>query len=429
MTIECTVENCKECEAESELCQTCNDDYTLSLDQTTCTQVEVEEVLVATMTTVSVSTTTATVFTAAAGAGTSSASAWVMINQYQLLLTTPVLETEMPEDLLFFLEGFEFSSFQFNFLDGFTLGSIDITVDSFDFEQQAPGLEVIGYDSGSSIVNDYNFAKAILIILCVNFIIMSIYYMLPRMHKYGWFTKLYTKLSSFFAFTLYVRITIEAFYFVFLTALSEIAENTDNVKDATSYTFAIILIGISVVFMVFLMWHYCKYSKTDDFGEEGRLTEAYDGFKAKPLCQLYYFIFCSRRVLNAIIVVSLRTANIYARLVLFNFIQVLALLYAVVIRPFDTVTDNIMEVLNETLFTTFCITISILKDESDWTTSRSNLALSIIMINGLLIALIMAIAFIIEVTGAVRTWLKNRKKSKIEGKLNQLLNMVEYRSR
>ena len=116
-----------------------------------------------TLTTVSTTSTAAAITASTVGAG-SATSAWFMINQYQLLLTAPLLETEMPDDLLYFLEGFEFSTFQFNFLQDWTLGEIDNGVNEFDYPQPRQGFKIIGYESGSSIVNEYNFTKVMFII-------------------------------------------------------------------------------------------------------------------------------------------------------------------------------------------------------------------------------------------------------------------------
>jgi len=39
-----------------------------------------------------------------------------------------------------------------------------------------------------------------------------------------------------------------------------------------------------------------------------------------------------------------------AKLVIFDLVQALALLYVVITRPFDNIKDNIIEILNEILF-------------------------------------------------------------------------------
>ena len=64
-------------------------------------------------------TTSAKIVGSTVTASTSS-GAWMRINQYQLLLLVPVLETELPENLLKFMD-------QFDFLKGWKFGNGDNT--------------------------------------------------------------------------------------------------------------------------------------------------------------------------------------------------------------------------------------------------------------------------------------------------------------
>ena len=107
----------------------------------------------------------------------------------------------------------------------------------------------------------------------------------------------------------------------------------------------------------------------------------------------------------------MRTINIHAKLTLFNLLQFLSLLYVIIIRPFDSVKDNILEILNDTLFFWFSLMISILKNESQWNTSLSNLVLSIIMVNGLAIGGIILIDIFVKTALSI---IKKCKKKKPE---------------
>ena len=58
-----------------------------------------------------ISTTSATIVGSIVIASSSSGAWMMMINQYQLLLLVPVLETELPEDLWKFIDQFEFATY------------------------------------------------------------------------------------------------------------------------------------------------------------------------------------------------------------------------------------------------------------------------------------------------------------------------------
>ena len=194
-----------------------------------------------TLVVVSLVSIVAAIVASAAGSGSNS-DAWFMINQYQLMLSVPLLETELPPKLLYFLEGFEFSTFQFNFLEDWSFGEVDNRVSRFDYPQPREGLKIIGYESGSSIVNEYNFAKAMFTICCTNLCIMLFYYIFKSLRRYKWFRKLFKRFSKFFVLTVYVRTIIEAYFFVLLSSMSEIVSSQDTVKNGWSYTFAYFLV-------------------------------------------------------------------------------------------------------------------------------------------------------------------------------------------
>jgi hypothetical protein len=71
-----------------------------------------------------------------------------------------------------------------------------------------------------------------------------------------------------------------------------------------------------------------------------------------------------------------------------------------------------MEVLNEVLFLIFCLIITVLRSEEAWSSTFAYLVLAMIMANGLMIALVLIIAFIKDVVVAIHK--KCRKESKVE---------------
>ena len=392
---------------------TCSAGYQLSSTGSSWTQTQTqttstaktyteEKALGTSVSVTTISTTSATIVGSTVTASSSS-GAWMMINQYQLLLLVPVLETELPEDLLKFMDQFEFATFKFDFLKGWKFGNGENTIDSFSFDQTVPGLKTVGYDSGSIIVNEYNFAKGIFNFVSFHIFTIISFYWLYKWREKKCIKKIFEKLFDFLSLTVYVRILIEAFLFIFIISLSEIVVTSANIQSRLSYAWAWISFLWMLLFPAFLLFHYIKYHKTEKFGEEGKFTEVYDGFKNNHLSKLYHFAFCIRRILSGIVLVSLRTSNLIARLVIFDTIQIIALLYTIFVRPFDSITENFMEILNEFVFLFFCIIVSVLNKSSMWSTGLTNIVLSIIMINGLLIGLVLIVVFVFEITKLLKS--------------------------
>ena len=142
--------------------------------------------------------------------------------------------------------------------------------------------------------------------------------------------------------TVWKKILIETFLFIFIISFSEIVVTSANIQSRLSYTWFSFL--WMLLFPAFLLFHYIKYHKIEKFGEEGKFTDVYDGFKNNHMSKLYHFVFCIRRILSSIVLVSLLKSNLISRLVIFDEIQVIALIYAIYIRPFDSIVENFMEI-------------------------------------------------------------------------------------
>lgn len=78
------------------------------------------------------------------------------------------------------------------------------------------------------------------------------------------------------------------------------------------------------------------------------------------------------------------------------------------VRPFTIVRDNIIEVLNDSVFLFFCITLMICNSENDWSPSLSEALIIILMMNGFFISLIMIIDLVINCVKKRRQSKKNK---------------------
>ncbi|CAI2361785.1 unnamed protein product [Moneuplotes crassus] len=372
----------------------------------------VQEALGTTTAAVTGTSTSSGVASAAISAGSRS-SAWVMINQYQLLISTPTLETGMPDELLAFLDEFSFFTFNFEFLDSWKWPVSEGIVEEFDFPQPANGLKLIGYESGSIIVNQYNFSKVVVVVLLVHAVFVVLYCALKKKCQESWgFQKISEFLGKLFVFGAYVRIAIEGFLYVLINSLSEIRENATDIKEGFSYAVAIVVTVVCLSIPGLMLWHYLRYRNEEEFPKKSKFSEFYSGFKSGWLAKPYHLYFFIRRALSACIIVFLRPAPVLVRLILFDIVQLCGLLYAIIVRPYKHLRNNIMEILNETLFLIFCILITILNKEQDWSSSLANIVLIVIMTNGLIIALILLVTTVKDLVKFIRKCRKKRQEKK-----------------
>jgi len=147
----------------------------------------------------------------------------------------------MPDELLAFLDEFDFFTFSFKFLEDWKWPIADAIVNEFDFEQPSKGLKIIGYESGSIIVNQYNLGKVVVLIVLSNLLLLGLYFALKkRYHQNEKFLKVSQFIGKFFIFSVYLRFVIEAFFFVLVNSLSEIMENAGDIQEGFSFAVAIV---------------------------------------------------------------------------------------------------------------------------------------------------------------------------------------------
>ena len=230
----CSVSNCTSCEYSTKdtTCTTCDTGYTLSSDNSSCTQDQtVEEPSDDTVVKYEQTETLATTTKATVGAtmvvgavssmsGASSASSgpsvWALINQYQLILLLPMLGTYLENNFEFYITEFELMSFDFDFMDFIEFPFIDPKVDVIDYQQPNELFRNNGVESGSFIHNHYRFIKVILIVFICDMIFILTKLIIFKLikPKHQCWTKIFDKGSGFFRFGVYLRSLIEASLFI-----------------------------------------------------------------------------------------------------------------------------------------------------------------------------------------------------------------------
>ena len=138
----------------------------------------------------------------------------------------------------------------------------------------------------------------------------------------------------------------------------------------------------------------------------GTFQNSMMALKTNNIWKLYSFIFVMRRFMTALVLVSLRNINIWARCIIFSYVQFWALVYASIIRPFSDIKDNIIEVMNETIFLILCIIVTVWNKKSMWFKGLPNILIIALMINGFMISFVLTIDLIVK---CVYKWKQNKK--------------------
>ena len=134
--------------------------------------------------------------------------------------------------------------------------------------------------------------------------------------------------------------------------------------------------------------HYFDYREYSNIDSE-YLSELYSDTKDTTICKLYTFIFIVRRLITAFLIVSMRNLNVWPRCILFTIIQIAALTFSIIFRPFTEAKNNIIEIMNEAIFSVLCVFVTICNDPKIWFAELTNILIYALTINGSMISVVL----------------------------------------
>ena len=124
--------------------------------------------------------------------------------------------------------------------------------------------------------------------------------------------------------------------------------------------------------------------------ESSKFSEFYDGVKInRKLSALFHLFFIGRRVFLGLIAVLPSEVNFWLKIIPVLIMQVAFFAYNVMIKPMEEVRDQILEVLNESLYLFFVLCLILFGDQSqNWTSEIEQAILYSIIGGGLMITLV-----------------------------------------
>lgn len=118
--------------------------------------------------------------------------------------------------------------------------------------------------------------------------------------------------------------------------------------------------------------------------------EYYADIKNKRWTRLYTSLLLARRLLFVFIIILLGFIGGQNVLIILLVVQVFYLVALIILRPFDEVKNNIVEITNEAFYFLFVILMLALDSEDKWTGAMTKFFLSLMTANTIVISVIMA---------------------------------------
>ena len=194
-----------------------------------------------------------------------------------------------------------------------------------------------------------------------------------------WYFKFVDYLFKFVQNTMFMRLFILSYSFMWLACMDEIGI-VDNPKDhASSYSFAIVTL-ISLITFFILSAVLCGISvKSEWYKMVSFSHELFNGMSDSWINRTFPVISLARNALLVIFVCSTYENSMYLTLSLMIFIQVAFLIYLIVLRPHVWLKDKVSEIFNESVLFLGLIFLYWLNIQSRWSDAVSWVYLSFLM--------------------------------------------------
>ena len=359
----------------------------------------------------SVTAVSAATVTTSLVSGGSPQSLWAMINQFQFFMLYPMIGAYVPDNIIDFLQGVNFCLFNFNFIPIPKSGPYKSFLNFFDWDQTSSYMSTIGLESVWMIVNQVKFVLVLIFVMILHLVVIILFKWTKR--EMNWWFKLIGYLFMFFTLSIYLRTIFEAFLGVLLSSFNEfyIHDFSSNGRMVSFWISVIIVVGLITFWIsTFVIAKYASKSNYDP--EATYLHEVVVGTKKNFRGRLLFFTTITKIILSISIIIFGQNMGMYARISIYVFIQIIFMIITLIVRHYEAVSDNIIQILNDSIYLTAWISLFRYNKETNWANGFVTAFLSTITVNGLIITLIQLIVLFRELFIIYINWRK-AKSSRI----------------
>ena len=269
------------------------------------------------------------------------------------------------------------------------------TVGEFKFELSNQMLELLNIQSDSSVFNISPTIIIAMLMIPIHLLVVLIYKLTPttepeprcrllkRIAKW-----VVTRLFTLLTFGWYIRYALEMSQYSLISSVYE--TNKFCVSDSMrikSLVFAvcILLFCIGMILLILIM-ALSSYEATK--GVHSKMGEVFYGVKMQKKFKLYVPVLLARRALFVTLLIFLTSVESWILISILSAVQFWYMVYIMIIRPFENIKENIIEILNEVIFLILLTLLIYYNKNDDWNSTLKTIYMWLIVTNNILIFMI-----------------------------------------
>ena len=284
------------------------------------------------------------VYLAAAGHIVPSHTIWVLLNQYQILMLIPLMGVFVPPDFLYFIQGFDFALLALKWLGIEFLADLSMFGQTLGYEQDSQGMVDIELEDGSMIVNCQWTLLFLVIVFLTHIITISTTHILVYLDiDKQKALKVEKWVNSKLKMQFYVTFILETYMLFAICSISEIYANKEG--HAVSLIYSYFMLITLLILTILCTYHYKQHrsNKKSDY------RVLYDDKKPTKLSQLSSVIFLLHRLSLTCMCLLTPYVDTRVRTSIFTVVQACMVVYMLVVRPFETWYNNLIECVGSVL--------------------------------------------------------------------------------
>ena len=244
------------------------------------------------------------------------------------------------------------------------------TIGAFDFNLSNQSLELLNIKSNSSIFNLFSIVILALAMIPFHLIVALIYKLTQNNESEGcckYFKaiakKIMNKLFIILTFGWYIRYILETNQYILISTVNEIYSfDLSDPKRVTSLVFAFWVVLLCLALIIFVFWlSFSSYEISEE--DHSKLEEIFSGVKMQKSSKLYVPILLIRRALFVVLLITLASIQSWLLISILSLFQFWYFVYIIILRPFKSIKDNIIEISNELYFSILLSSLIFLNSE------------------------------------------------------------------
>ena len=277
-------------------------------------------------------------------------------------------------------------------------------------------MSKIGIGSVWMIVNQVKLIIIMIIIFYLHMVVLILFRISRR--KMNWWNKFMKYIFMVFTLSIYLRIIFEAFLGIFLSSINEFyIHDFSNSGKIVSFWISAFVVICLIAYWILTFIVAKKASKSYYNPKATYLNEIVEGTKISFRSRLLFFTTITKIILSICVVIFCQNMKMYTRISIYVIVQTIFMIITLVVRHYKKISDNIIQILNDSIYLTACIALFRYNKETNWASGFVTGFLATITVNGLIITLIQLIVLFRELL-IIYIKYKNAKLSHMISELN-----------